>query len=481
MLFNSLNFLLFICIFFGVYWFLLKKTIKGQNVFILIASYIFYGWWDYRFLGLIFLSSLVDFFVGIKLGSSSNAKSRKWLLFMSLLVNLGGLLFFKYCNFFVDSFVDVFGFMGVSVEASRLDIILPAGISFYTFQTMSYSIDVYQKKMTPTSNFIDFFAFVSFFPQLVAGPIERASHLLPQFSKERTLSFEQGKRALRQILWGLFKKAVIADNCAEIANYIFNNHQDLGGGVLFAGGVFFAFQIYCDFSGYSDIAIGTSKLLGFDLMKNFDFPYFSKSIAEFWRKWHISLTTWFRDYLYIPLGGGREKKIRNVFIIFLVSGFWHGANWTFIFWGLINAFLFLPSIYFKLENIKSVSLKKFFSTRFFGLGTMILTFIVTVFAWVFFRADTIGQAFTIVGEIFSSGYMPEAWLEVYNFLYWNFNFTIIVLLAVFLLLEWLGRNNEFAIEKIKGNQFVRWSLYYVLVYCVFYLNGPEETFIYFQF
>ena len=481
MLFNSLNFLLFICIFFSIYWFLLKKTTKGQNIFILIGSYIFYGWWDYRFLGLIFLSSLVDFFVGINLGKSRDKKSRKLLIMASLMVNLGGLVFFKYCNFFIDSFVDLFYAFGVIVDVDRLEIILPAGISFYTFQTMSYSIDVYKKEMKPTSNFIEFFAFVSFFPQLVAGPIERASYLLPQFKKEKTLSFEQGKNALRQILWGLVKKALIADNCAEIANYIFNNHQGLGGGVLFAGGIFFAFQIYCDFSGYSDIAIGTSKLLGFDLMKNFNFPYFSRNIAEFWRKWHISLTTWFRDYLYIPLGGGRSNKIRNIFVIFLVSGFWHGASWNFIFWGLINALLFLPTIYLKLENVKSVILQKVFESSIFGFISMILTFIITVFAWLFFRADTLGQALSMGSEILKSGFIIKSWIEFYDFMFWNYDFNIIGFLLIFVVIEWFGRNNDFAIEKLKGNKVIRWSFYYLLVYSILYFNGPEETFIYFQF
>ena len=337
MLFNSIDFALFLPIVFILYWFVANKNIKIQNLLIVIASYIFYGWWDWRFLFLIFCSTMVDYIIGFYLSNQNNRKIRKILLFISIAINLGILGFFKYYNFFLSSFTHVFTFFGVEIKANSLRIVLPVGISFYTFQTMSYTIDVYKRKIQATNDFIAFAAFVSFFPQLVAGPIERATNLLPQFLKKREFIYAQAVNGLRQMLWGLFKKIVIADNCARYVNMTFNNAESLTGSTLVLGVVFFAFQIYCDFSGYSDIAIGTARLFGFTLMKNFSFPYFSRDIAEFWRRWHISLTSWFRDYVYIPMGGSRGSgwiKVRNVLIIFLVSGFWHGANWTFLLWGL---------------------------------------------------------------------------------------------------------------------------------------------------
>ena len=321
MLFNSIDFALFLPIVFIFYWFIVHKNITRQNAFLLIASYTFYGWWDWRFLSLIAFSSLVDYFIGIGLSKTNEKRRRKFLLLISILVNLGFLGFFKYFNFFAESFAEAFTFLGQPINPSRLNIILPVGISFYTFQTLSYTIDVYKRRFEHTKNIIAFFAFVSFFPQLVAGPIERATSLLPQFYKKRVFDYSKAVDGMRQILWGLFKKIVIADNCAYYVNDIFANYADYSGSTLLLGVIFFAFQIYCDFSGYSDIAIGTSRLFGFNLMRNFAFPYFSRDIAEFWRRWHISLSTWFRDYVYIPLGGsqgGTWMKIRNIFVIFLV-------------------------------------------------------------------------------------------------------------------------------------------------------------------
>ncbi len=326
MLFNSIDFAIFLPIVFILYWFVTNKNLRLQNALIVVSSYVFYGWWDWRFLSLIFFSTIVDYTIGIQLKKEERQKRRKYLLWTSILINLGFLGFFKYYNFFLDNFISAFSFFGSEISASSLNIILPVGISFYTFQTLSYTIDVYRRKLEPTKDFIAFSAFVSFFPQLVAGPIERATHLLPQFYTKRTFDYTLAVNGMRQILWGLFKKIVIADNCAEYANMIFNNSADYSGSTLVLGALFFTFQIYCDFSGYSDIAIGTSRLFGFDLMRNFNFPYFSRDIAEFWRRWHISLSTWFRDYVYIPLGGSRGglwMKIRNTFIIFIVSGFWH--------------------------------------------------------------------------------------------------------------------------------------------------------------
>jgi alginate O-acetyltransferase complex protein AlgI len=346
MLFNSIEFLLFLPLVYLLYWFVTNKNLKTQNLLIVVASYIFYGWWDWRFLGLIVFSTVADYSIAYMLSITDNKTKRKFLLWLSVITNLGLLGFFKYYNFFLDSLYEVIPAIKTSEGFNTLEIILPVGISFYTFQTLSYTIDVYKKKMQPTKDFIAFAAFVSFFPQLVAGPIERASNLLPQILKNRKFSYEQSTQGVRLILWGLLKKVVIADALAPSVNEIFLNFSLYSPLVLILGAFFFAFQIYCDFSGYSDIARGLSKLLGIELMENFNFPYFSRSIGEFWRRWHISLSTWFRDYIYIPIGGSRGtklKNIRNIFTIFLVSGFWHGANWTFITWGGIHALLFIPS------------------------------------------------------------------------------------------------------------------------------------------
>lgn len=384
MLFNSLDFAIFLPIFFFLYWFVTNKNLQLQNFLIVVASYIFYGWWDWRFLFLIFFSSITDYIIGKGLQVIEKEKYRKVLLWISIVTNIGFLGFFKYYNFFVNSFVTAFSFWGKSISVNSLDIILPVGISFYTFQTLSYTIDVYKRKLEPAKDIISFLAFVSFFPQLVAGPIERATNLLPQFYKKRVFEYDKAVDGMRQMLWGLFKKVVIADNCAEYANTIFNNYTDFSGSTLVLGAIFFTFQIYCDFSGYSDMAIGMSRLFGFNLMKNFAFPYFSRDIAEFWRRWHISLSTWFRDYLYIPLGGSKgslSKIVRNTFIIFLVSGFWHGANWTFIIWGFLNALYFLPLLLIKRnrKNLDIVAENRVLpSIR--ELLSMFTTFSLTVFA-----------------------------------------------------------------------------------------------------
>lgn len=338
MLFNSIEFLIFLPSVFILYWFVFNKNLKLQNTLILISSYLFYGWWDYRFLCLIFVSTIVDYFAGINISNQNSNHKRKLFLWFSIVFNLGILGFFKYYNFFIDSWLELLSSFGYEIKSIyTLNIILPVGISFYTFQTMSYTIDIYRGQLKPTRDFISFASFVSFFPQLVAGPIERAKNLLPQILGRREFQYKQGIQGLRLILWGMFKKVVIADSLAPTVNKIFRDYELLDGGILWLGLIYFAIQIYCDFSGYSDIAIGISKLFGFNLMTNFKFPYFSRNIAEFWRRWHISLSSWFRDYLYIPLGGsknGKSKSLRNIFTIFLVSGLWHGANWTFIFWGL---------------------------------------------------------------------------------------------------------------------------------------------------
>ena len=482
MLFNSFEFAIFLPIVFLLYWFAVNKNLRLQNVFLLVASYIFYGWWDWRFLSLIMISTVVDYTVGLELKRNNSRKIRKALLIISLMVNLGLLGVFKYYNFFLDSLYDVIPGLKAIMGFNTLQIVLPVGISFYTFQTLSYTIDVYKRKIEPTTNFIAFATFVAFFPQLVAGPIERATHLLPQFLSKRIFNYENAVDGMRQILWGLFKKIVIADNCAETANLIFNNSGEYGGSTLLLGAVFFAFQIYGDFSGYSDIAIGTAKLFGINLMRNFAFPYFSRDVAEFWRRWHISLSTWFRDYLYIPLGGSRGNKfeqIRNIFIIFTVSGFWHGANWTFIIWGILNAIYFLPLLLSKKnrKNIETIAKDRSFPTI-KELFNMVLTFTLIVFAWIFFRAENISHAIQYISNIFS--------LSLFNipdFQGRGKAFVTLLLLSFFIVVEWNGRKQRYALQKlgINWNKSLRYALYYFFVIMIFWFGGEEQEFIYFQF
>ncbi|MFK8103652.1 MAG: MBOAT family protein [Saprospiraceae bacterium] len=479
MLFNAIDFALFLPITFLLYWFVTNKNLKGQNIFVVVASYYFYACWDWRFLSLIVLSTLVDFSIGKTLQKQEDQAKRKLLLWGSIFFNLGLLAFFKYYNFFLENFLSVFLLFGKELQSSTLNVILPVGISFYTFQTLSYTIDVYRKKINATTDLFAFAAFVSFFPQLVAGPIERASHLLPQFQLRRKFYYAQAVDGLRQILWGLVKKILIADNCAVFVDLIFNDSTAHSGSTLLLGTLFFAFQIYGDFSGYSDIAIGTARLFGFDLKQNFAFPYFSRDIAEFWRRWHISLSTWFRDYLYIPLGGSRGSKImvvRNVFVIFLVSGFWHGANWTFLVWGALHALFFLPlilanknrqhlHIVAKDKNLPSIK----------EVLQMLSTFTMCSLAWVFFRAESVEQALQILASIFSPSLFSLPTIRPTD---------LIALILVFLIMEWIGRNGKYALAPIlqKCNLPLRWSLYLVLILSIIYLGVFEDhQFIYFQF
>lgn len=495
MLFNSLEFAIFLPIVFIIYWFVLQKNLKLQNLFIVVVSYIFYGWWDYRFLFLIALTSFCSWLSGVlieKVRERSTPPigfSAKTLLISNIVLNLAILGFFKYYNFFVDSFIDLFALFGITLQSSTLNIILPVGISFYTFQALSYSIDVYRKKIEPTKDIVAFFAFVSFFPQLVAGPIERATNLLPQFYTSRKFDYETAVDGMRQILWGLFKKIVVADNCAIYVNEVFADYTNQSGSTLLLGAIFFAFQIYGDFSGYSDIAIGTAKLFGIKLLRNFNVPYFSRDIAEFWRRWHISLNTWFVDYLYIPLGGSRPyvspeskhpeltkkaKVIRNTFAIFLTSGLWHGANWTFVAWGAYHALLFIPLILLGKN-------KRFTDTVATGrilpnireCFQMLLTFILVVIGWVFFRAETITQAFEYLGGIFSS-----TLLSVPDTMGQNAN---LLCIAFMLVIEFIKRSSTHTFELHQKSKLIRWSIYIgiILMICIF--GGHSENFIYFQF
>ncbi len=482
MLFNSVDFAVFLPIVFLLYWFVVQRSIKWQNALIVVTSYVFYGWWDWKFLSLIVISTLVDFLVGKQLGKQTGKTERKILLWISILVNLGFLAFFKYYNFFLENFITAFSFFGAEIKANSLNVILPIGISFYTFQTLSYTIDVYKNKLKPTNDFVAFAAFVAFFPQLVAGPIERASNLLPQFFSKRVFDYSYATDGLRQILWGLFAKVVIADNCAVFANQIFNNSDDMNGSSLLLGALFFSFQIYGDFSGYSNIAIGTARLFGFNLMQNFAFPYFSRDIAEFWRRWHISLSTWFRDYLYIPMGGSRGTKamiVRNTFVIFIISGFWHGANWTFLVWGALNAVYFLPLILTRRnrKNMEVVAKGKLLpSVK--DVIAIAGTFGLTVFAWIFFRAENMAHAMSYISNMFSSSLF-----ETPNFLFRMDALKVMGMVLLFVMIEWFGREGLYGIGNLKKNirRPVRWVFYYLLIIMIYVYMKDEQEFIYFQF
>jgi len=482
MLFNSLDFAIFLPIVFILYWFVTKENLRLQNILLLVSSYFFYACWDWRFLFLLIFSTSLDYFTGIKIHDAVTKRKKMFWLWLSIGVNLGFLGVFKYYNFFAASFADGLSLLGIKANLGSLQVILPVGISFYTFHGLSYVLDLYKNKIKPERDFINYSVFVSFFPLLVAGPIERATHLLPQIIKKRAFDYSKAVDGLRQILWGLFKKIVIADNCAEYANQIFNNSADMNGSTLVLGALFFTFQVYGDFSGYSDIALGTARLFGIDLLRNFAFPYFSRDIAEFWRRWHISLSSWFKDYLYIPLGGSRGgtwMKIRNTFIIFIVSGFWHGPNWTFIAWGTLNAIYFLPLMLTNnnRKNIEIVAQGKLFP-NINELLSMLFTFSLTVFAWIFFRAENIGHAISYISGIFSPSLfsMPE-------FTGRSRALTTIILVAIFMLVEWIGREGQYAISHlgVKWKRPIRYAMYYAIIFAILLFGGKEQQFIYFQF
>lgn len=479
MLFNSIEFAVFLPMVFALYWFVFNRNLKLQNLFVVVASYVFYGWWDWRFLFLIAFTSFCSWGSGLLIERYRDCqKKSKLISTLNIVLNLLILGVFKYYDFFAKEFAELFN---LSYDGLLLNIILPVGISFYTFQALSYSIDVYRGKLKPTRDIVQFFAFVSFFPQLVAGPIERATNLLPQFEKPRQFDYDTAVDGLRQILWGLFKKMVVADNCAIFVDQVFSNHVGQSGSTLLLAAILFTFQIYGDFSGYSDIAIGTAKLFGIKLMRNFNVPYFSRDIAEFWRRWHISLTTWFRDYVYIPMGGsrvGKAKVVRNTFVIFLLSGFWHGANWTFIAWGAYHALLFLPLILLG-KNRKHTDVVAaghiFPSMR--EVGSMLLTFFLAVIGWIVFRATSITEAWQYVCGMFDKSLFTIPWLDTRHY-YVPVMLSIVVMLVV----EWLQREREhsFDLRGIKSH-VLKYSIYYVMLVVLFWFGGHAESFIYFQF
>ena len=500
MLFNSIEFAFFLPIVFLIYWAIGYAHIGDrlklhlQNAFVVVASYVFYGWWDWRFLLLIAFTSFCSWGSGLLIGSAQTSKAAKAWTAANIILNLAILAIFKYYDFFVREFGQLFG---VSTDSLLLKVILPVGISFYTFQALSYSIDVYRKKIEPTRDIVAFFAYVAFFPQLVAGPIERATNLLPQFQSNRKFSYEQAVDGMRQILWGLFKKIVVADNCATFVNQVWSNYDTQTGSTLLLAAVLFTFQIYGDFSGYSDIAIGTAKLFGIKLMRNFNNPYFSRDIAEFWRRWHISLTTWFRDYVYIPLGGSRPevpascknpdrcKKwliVRNTFVIFLLSGFWHGANWTFIAWGAYHAILFLPLILLgkNRKYTDQVAAGRYFPTWQEALQ-ILFTFILAVGGWIIFRAENITQAWDYICGMMQFGTLRACYRFFLpnEYIVYPTNLYIIMMIVI----EWIQRSKQHGLEVLDTNKYkwIRIAFYYVLVWMIIQNAGTEQTFIYFQF
>ena len=484
MLFNSIQFLIFLPLVYVLYWFVFKKSLKYQNILVIVASYVFYGWWDWRFLFLIVFSTLLDFYVGRRIfEQGDNRKKAKYWLWVSVFFNLGLLGFFKYYNFFIDSFIDMFSAFGYQMKSTwTLRIILPVGISFYTFQTLSYSFDIYYKKLKPTKDFYAFAAFVAFFPQLVAGPIERASNLLSQITTKRVFKYSQAIEGVKLILWGFFKKLVIADSFAPIVDDIFANYGSHSASTLIIGVCLFSFQLYGDFSGYSDIAIGTSKLFGIELLSNFRFPYFSRNVAEFWKRWHISLSNWFKYYIYIPLGGSkgsRLKSLRNVIIVFLVSGLWHGANWTFVAWGAIHSLLYIPV--FLMSNNRQFSnttiAENTWLPSFKEIGQVLITFILVTFSYVFFRSLTISDAFNYLAKI-TTDFRFESYMHPMGYRMLDYY----ILLALFVVYEFIIRRDERNPFQFKS-PVVRFFIYALIIMSIllFYDDGVNRSFIYFQF
>lgn len=472
MLFNSIDFAVFLIIVYALYWAVGSRRLQLQNLLLLSASYVFYGWWDWRFLALIGFTTLYDFFAAINIEKANSKSVRKLWMISSVIINLGILCFFKYFNFFIQSWIDMLHAFGYDGSVATLNIILPVGISFYTFQAMSYTIDVYHERIKPSKNLISFATYISFFPQLVAGPIERASRFLPQVQNRRIFSYKQSVEGLRLILWGLFKKVVIADSLSIAVEQVFSYYYAETGSSIMLGAIMFTIQIYCDFSGYSDIAIGTAKLFGIELSSNFRFPYFSKNIVEFWRRWHISLSQWFRDYVFIPLGGSRGKRskvIRNIIIVFLLSGLWHGANWTFVVWGALHGAVYLMYVYYgkQISNYALQTLK--LSAFLIAASGIVLNSAVLVVSWVIFRAESIDKAYLLLKKMTLMLFTPMKHTEMLWYI------------IPFIVIEYLIRNDERNPIRIKY-RLPRYLFYSILIILIM-IHGEDngEQFIYFQF
>lgn len=472
MLFNSFEFVFFFIAFYVLYWFVFNRNIKWQNLLLLTGGYVFYGAWDIRFLFLLMASTLNDYTMALLIERSNVLSKKKLFLGLSIFANLGMLVYFKYANFFIDSFNTLMQKFGIESSLPILNVILPIGISFYTFQSLAYVITVYRGNMKATKDFISFSAFICFFPQLVAGPIERPNFLLSQFFKKREFNYDNAILASKQIVWGFFKKLVIADMCAENVNYIFNHYTELNASLLVLGAIYFAFQIYCDFSGYSDIALGTAKLLGFDLTVNFKTPYFSSSVGEFWNRWHITLSNWFKDYVYVPLGGGKVstlKRYRNVLIVFLLSGFWHGANWTFIIWGGLNA-LFMIGEQTLWKPI--VALKE--KGKIFKLGNIVLTFTLVTIAWIFFRSENLFQATDYIKHICSSTLIASPGNP-------NLKITALFFIVALLVIDYINRKEYFQFIWAGFPKWIQIVFVYGIFFCIINFSKSQSSFIYFQF
>lgn len=481
MLFNSFEYILFLPAVFLLYWFVFKP-LRWQNLLVVIASYLFYGWWDWRFLLLIAFTTLCSYGSGLAIEHyEGHRRVQRFISAANIVLNLGILGVFKYYNFFVDNLQAAFAVVGVQLDWPTLHVLLPVGISFYTFQALSYSIDVYRHKQQATRDIIAFFAFISFFPQLVAGPIERATNLLPQFLKSRQFDYARAVDGCRQMLWGFFKKIVIADTCATCVDEIWRNYEAQNSFTLFIGVLMFTIQIYCDFSGYSDIAIGTARLFGINLMRNFNFPYLSRSIPEFWRRWHISLMTWFQDYIYFPLGGSRcskAKRVRNTLIVFGVSGLWHGANWTFICWGLYHALLFVPYVALGINTKRDDTLphKRTIVYTLKALLQTGVTFLLAMGGWLIFRADSMTQAVDYFCRICT-------W-EFFDFKA-HCKLTSLVIAFFMLIVEYLQRHKQHGLEMDGQGIFryaaVRYFIYILLIVLMVKFATGAQQFIYFQF
>jgi D-alanyl-lipoteichoic acid acyltransferase DltB (MBOAT superfamily) len=476
MLFTSFTFALFFAVIFVVYWFILGKSHVAQNIFLVLTGYVFYGWWDWRLTILLFLVSISNYLFALKIDRGDNHSS-KGMLWLALVFNIGILAFFKYFNFFIDPFINVLSSVGISAHRESLRIVLPIGLSFYIFQALGYCVDVYRKNVQAQKNPVVYFAFMSFFPQLIAGPIERASNMFPQYAAKRVFNYGVAVDGLRQILWGLFKKVVIANTCAIHADKIFQNYSQYDGITLFTGLVFYAFQIYCDFSGYSDIAIGSGKLLGIRIMANFKYPYFSKSIADFWRNWHISLTSWLRDMIFTPLviktrAWGKTGVILAVLLTYFICGVWHGATLNYAFWGVLNGIYFIPQIIFppkkrKKNKSRLVRIKYGFLDGY----QILLTFLMVMIAWLFFRLEHFHDAFAYLSAMVSRSYFALPSTSIRCGLY----------IAAFVFIEWVQKKKEFPLQIERVPLIIRWLIYLLLTIAVLGFSTTEAKFIYFQF